>query len=53
MTSQVHPSSYVSEEVKLANNVKIGPYCYLNGKISIGEKVETGLKSLKSVGKFS
>ena len=40
MTSQVHPSSYVSEEVKLANNVKIGPYCYLNGKISIGENTE-------------
>ena len=43
MTSQVHPSSYISEEVKLANNVKIGPYCYLNGKISIGEN--TVLKS--------
>ena len=40
MTSQVHPSSYISEEVKLANNVKIGPYCYLNGKISIGENTE-------------
>ena len=31
------PSSYISEKVKLANNVKIGPYCYLNGNISIGE----------------
>ena len=40
MTSQVHPSSYLSEEVKLADNVKIGPYCYLNGKISIGENTE-------------
>mgnify|MGYP001407888307 CR=1 FL=1 len=40
MTSQVHPSSYISEEVKLANNVKIGPYCYLNGNINIGENTE-------------
>ena len=40
MTSQVHPSSYISDNVKLANNVKIGPYCYLNGNISIGENTE-------------
>ena len=35
MTSQVHPSSYISDKVKLANNVKVGPYCYINGNISI------------------
>ena len=40
MTSQVHPSSYISDNVNLANNVKIGPYCYLNGKINIGENTE-------------
>ena len=40
MTSQVHPSSYISDKVKLANNVKIGPYCYLNGNINIGENTE-------------
>src|SRR6056300_207666 len=40
MTSQVHPSSYISDQVKLANNVKIGPYCYLNGNISIGDNTE-------------
>ena len=40
MTSQVHPSSYISDKVKLANNVKIGPYCYLKGNISIGENTE-------------
>ena len=43
MTSQVHPSSYISDKVILANNVKIGPYCYLNGNIKIGEN--TKLKS--------
>ena len=40
MTSQVHPSSYISDKVNLANNVKIGPYCYLNGNIDIGENTE-------------
>ena len=40
MTSQVHHSSYISDNVKLAKNVKIGPYCYLNGNISIGENTE-------------
>src|SRR5210317_2008184 len=40
MTSQVHPSSYIADKVNLANNVKIGPYCYLNGNIDIGENTE-------------
>ena len=40
MTSQVHSSSYISDKVKLANNVKIGPHCFLNGNISIGENTE-------------
>ena len=40
MMSQVHPSSYISDKVKLANNVKIGPYCYINGNINIGENTE-------------
>ena len=40
MTSQVHPSSYISDKVKLANNVKIGPYCHINGNIDIGENTE-------------
>ena len=40
MTPQVHPSSFISDNVNLANNVKIGPYCYLNGNINIGENTE-------------
>jgi len=43
MTSQIHPSSVVSENVKLSKNVKIGPHCFLSGNISIGEN--TQLKS--------
>src|SRR5210317_774575 len=43
MTSQVHPSSYISDKVNLTNNVIIEPYCYLNGNINIGEN--TKLKS--------
>ena len=40
MTPQVHPSSFISDNVSLANNVKIGPHCYLNGNINIGENTE-------------
>jgi len=40
MTSLVHPSSYISDTVKLAKNVKIGPYCHLNGNIIIGDNTE-------------
>ena len=40
MTPQVHPSSFISDNVRLANNVKIGPYCYLNGNINIDENTE-------------
>ena len=40
MTSQVHHSSYISDKVNLAKNVKIGPQCYLDGNISIGENTE-------------
>ena len=41
--SQIHPSSLVSEKVKLGNNIIIGPHCYLDGNISIGDN--TILKS--------
>jgi len=40
MTSLVHPSSHISDTVKLAKNVKIGPYCHLNGNIIIGDNTE-------------
>ncbi len=32
----VHPSSVVGEEVHLANEVEIGPFCLLRGKIRLG-----------------
>ena len=40
MTSHIHPSSVISNNVKLSKNVKIGPYCYLSGNINIGENTE-------------
>ena len=40
MTYQIHPSSIVSDNVSINNNVKIGPHCYLNGNISIDENTE-------------
>ena len=43
MTYQIHPSSIISDNVTLGDNVIIGPNCYLNGNISIDEN--TKLKS--------
>ncbi len=37
MTSLIHPSSTISKSVKLEDNIKIGPYCNIEGEISIGE----------------
>ena len=47
MTSLIHPSSSVSDKVKLGSNVKIGPFCYIDGNISIGDN--TVFKSNVSV----
>ena len=40
MISQVHPNSFISEKVLLGKNVKIGPFCYLDGNIKIGDNTE-------------
>ena len=40
MMSQIHPSSIISKNVRLGNNVKIGPFCYLNGNIIIDDNSE-------------
>ena len=40
MMSQVHPNSFISDKVKLGKNVKIGPFCYLDGYINIGDNTE-------------
>ena len=47
MTSLIHPSSSISKSVKLGNNVKIGPYCNVDGNIAIGNNTE--LKSHVSI----
>ncbi len=47
MTSLIHQSSTVGKSVKLGNNVKIGPFCNIDGNISIGEG--TILKSHVSI----
>ena len=43
MMSQIHPNSFISNNVRLGKNVKIGPFCYLDGNIKIGD--DTELKS--------
>tara|TARA_B100000900_G_scaffold390719_1_gene384682 strand:- start:24 stop:776 length:753 start_codon:yes stop_codon:yes gene_type:complete len=45
--SQIHPNSFISKEVKIGNNVKIGPFCYINGTIKIDDNTE--LKSHVSI----
>ena len=47
MTSLIHPSSIVGKSVKIGDSVRIGPFCYLNGNIAIGEG--TILKSNVSI----
>jgi UDP-N-acetylglucosamine acyltransferase len=47
MTSQVHPSSYLSPTVKIGKNVNIGPFCNIDGNIEISDN--TILKSHISI----
>ena len=47
MMSQIHPNSFISDDVRLGNNVTIGPFCYLNGNIKIDDN--TVLKSHVSI----
>tara|TARA_A100001011_G_scaffold355678_1_gene399069 strand:- start:2597 stop:3355 length:759 start_codon:yes stop_codon:yes gene_type:complete len=47
MTSLIHQSSTVGKSVKLGDNVKIGPFCNIDGNISIGDG--TILKSHVSI----
>lgn len=47
MTSQIHPSSFLSDKVKLGSNVVIGPFCNLDGNIEIEDNTE--LKSHISI----
>lgn len=35
MTCQIHPSSYISKKVKLGQNITIGPFCNIDGDITI------------------
>ena len=44
----VHPSSVVGDEVQLAADVEIGPFCFLKGKIRIG----TGTRLISHVAIF-
>ena len=47
MTSLIHPSSTISDSVLIGEKVKIGPYCNIEGNISIGDGTE--LKSHVSI----
>ena len=36
-TAQIHPSAVVEEGAVIGANVKIGPFCYVDSKVEIGE----------------
>lgn len=36
MSTTIHPTAIIGPEVELADNVTIGPYCVLEGKVSVG-----------------
>ena len=40
MMSQIHKNSFISKNVELGNNIKIGPYCHIDGDIKIGDNTE-------------
>lgn len=35
----IHPSALIGREVELADDVQIGPYCVLNGRVKLGKGV--------------
>ena len=47
MTSLIHPSSTISDSVLIGEKVKVGPFCNIEGNISIGDGTE--LKSHVSI----
>ena len=47
MTYHIHPSSYISPNVKIGKDVKVGPFCNIDGKIEISDFTE--LKSHVSI----
>jgi UDP-N-acetylglucosamine acyltransferase len=36
MSVSVHPTAIVSTEAELGENVSVGPYCIVDGKVRIG-----------------
>lgn len=40
MSINIHPTAIVSPEAQLGENVKIGPYCIIDSKVSIGAGTE-------------
>src|SRR5437762_10014234 len=35
--SNIHPTAIIAKTAKLASNVQVGPYCVIDGEVSIGE----------------
>lgn len=40
MTEGVHPTAVISDSVKLGDNVRIGPYCVVEGEIELADGVQ-------------
>src|SRR5690349_14228129 len=46
--THIHPTAILGPHVKLGKDVKIGPYCVLDGEVTLGEGTE--LKSHVAIG---
>lgn len=53
----IHPSSVVSQNAKIAENVEIGPFCYIGDNVEIGEgcvlKSHVVVKGHSKIGKYN
>jgi acetyltransferase-like isoleucine patch superfamily enzyme len=38
----IHPSSYISPEAELGNDVEIGPFCIIHPNVILGDRVKVG-----------
>lgn len=56
-TAQIHPTSVVEEGAIIGANVKIGPFCFVDSKVEIGEGTEllshVVVKGPTKIGRFN
>ncbi len=46
MLNQIHPTAIIGSDVKLGNNVTVGPYAIIQGHVSLGDDTVVGAHAL-------